>query len=151
MTSTTNNMNEAAIVTNTDKNISKKFTIAKIIVGASLLLALMMSFIGLTSQRSYAATNTSYIASIIQANFGGYAGQAMNIARCESGYNPAAVNSEAIGGSHAEGLFQILYPSTWSTTSSRGASPFDPSANAHAAHEIFQRDGNSWREWQCQP
>ena len=95
-----------------------------------------------------AATN---VAGIIHQVFGAYANQAMNIAMCESSMNPAATNSYAIGNSHAAGLFQILYPSTWYGTSESGLSPYDATANTKAAHEIFVRDGYSWREWQCRP
>jgi hypothetical protein len=87
----------------------------------------------------------------IQAVFGGYAASALAIARCESGYNASAVNPVVVLGSHAEGVFQILYPSTWNTTSYAGQSPFNYDANIHAAYQIFARDGFSWREWQCQP
>lgn len=83
--------------------------------------------------------------------FGGYAQGAINVARCESGFDPNAWNPYAIGNSHAEGVFQILYPSTWSTTSYAGYSPYAYDANIRAAHELFTRDGNSWREWACQP
>ena len=87
--------------------------------------------------------------SIINDVFGSDAPAAMHIATCESSLNPNAVNGIAIGGSHAKGLFQILHPSTWDTTSEAAMSPFDARANAIAAHEIFMRDGHSWREWAC--
>jgi len=87
----------------------------------------------------------------ITAVFGGYAPGAINIARCESGFDPNARNVIAIGGSHASGVFQILYPSTWNTTSYKSYSPYDADANIHAAYEIFRRDGYSWREWACRP
>jgi len=87
----------------------------------------------------------------ITAVFGGYAPGAINIARCESGFDPNARNVIAIGGSHASGVFQILYPSTWNGTSYKSYSPYDADANIHAAYEIFHRDGNSWREWACRP
>jgi hypothetical protein len=87
----------------------------------------------------------------ITAVFGSYAPGAINIARCESGFDPNSRNVIAIGGSHASGVFQILYPSTWNTTSYKGYSPFDADANIHAAYEIFRRDGYSWREWACRP
>ena len=83
--------------------------------------------------------------------FGSYASSALAVARCESGYNPNAWNSYPILNSHASGVFQILYPSTWNTTSYASSSPFNADANIHAAYEIFRRDGYSWREWQCQP
>lgn len=87
----------------------------------------------------------------IVAVFGSYSQGALNIARCESGYDPNAVNPYAIGNSHASGVFQILYPSTWDGTSYAAQSPFDYNANIHAAYEIFSRDGYSWREWECKP
>ena len=88
---------------------------------------------------------------IIQAVFGSYSNAAITVARCESSLNTSAINPTSIGGSHAEGLFQILYPSTWGTTSQAGNSPYDAQSNTLAAYEIFQRDGYSWREWSCQP
>ncbi|HEY4384188.1 MAG TPA: LysM peptidoglycan-binding domain-containing protein [Ktedonobacteraceae bacterium] len=97
-----------------------------------------------------AQASSSDVASMITSIFGSYAGSAMAIATCESGLNPGATNSIAIGDSHAEGVFQILYPSTWSTTSEAGSSPYDAYSNIVAAHQIFTRDGNSWREWACQ-
>jgi hypothetical protein len=86
---------------------------------------------------------------IIRQVFGAYADQAIQIARCESGLNPAAQNPTSIGGSYASGLFQILYPSTWSTTPQASLSPFNAQANTQAAYYIFVRDGYSWREWSC--
>ncbi|HEX8037425.1 MAG TPA: hypothetical protein VF510_26450 [Ktedonobacterales bacterium] len=91
------------------------------------------------------------IINTIKSVFGAYAAGALNIARCESGYDPNAYNSYPVAGSHAEGVFQILYPSTWSGTSYARYSPYDYNANIRAAYEIFHNDGNSWREWECQP
>lgn len=91
------------------------------------------------------------VANEIKAVFGGYATGAIAVATCESGLNPNARNTTPIGNSHAEGVFQILYPSTWNGTSYHNDSPYNYAANIRAAHEIFQRDGNSWREWACQP
>jgi len=82
----------------------------------------------------------------IQAVFGPYAGAALAVARCESGYNPGAYNA----GSGASGVFQFLH-STWMTTGYAGYSPFNAWANINAAHQVFVRDGYSWREWQCKP
>jgi outer membrane biosynthesis protein TonB len=96
-------------------------------------------------------TGSTSVEGIIDEVFGQYAAGAKQIAICESGLNPNAFNSTSIGGSNAAGLFQILYPSTWNTTSQAGASPYDARANATAAYEIFVRDGYSWREWSCQP
>ncbi len=92
------------------------------------------------------------VISMIEATFGStYSDGALAVARCESGYNANAVNPTPIGNSHASGVFQILYPSTWNTTSYKNKSPFDAQANISAAYEIFSRDGFSWREWQCKP
>jgi len=87
----------------------------------------------------------------IRSVFGQYSNQALAVAQCESSLNPGARNSQSIGGAHAAGLFQILDTSTWNSTSYRNASPYNASANIHAAYEIFHRDGNSWREWSCRP
>jgi len=86
------------------------------------------------------------VTSEIQAVFGPYAGAALAVARCESGYNPSAYNAS----SGASGVFQFLY-STWLTTNYAGYSRFNAWANINAAHQVFVRDGYSWREWQCQP
>lgn len=95
---------------------------------------------------------TQAIINDIIAVFGSsYAQGALNIAKCESGYDPNARNTYPIGNSHASGVFQILYPSTWNTTSYAAYSPFDYDKNIHAAYEIFKRDGYSWREWACKP
>ncbi|HEX9036300.1 MAG TPA: transglycosylase SLT domain-containing protein [Ktedonobacterales bacterium] len=106
------------------------------------------------SQPSYGGANNlgrAAIISEIRSVFGPYAYQALAIASCESSFNPYAYNPTPVGGAHAEGVFQILNTSTWYTTSYRWASPYNASANIHAAYEIFHRDGNSWREWACRP
>ncbi len=91
----------------------------------------------------------SSVESIINQVFGSYAPGALQVARCESGLNPDAYNPTSIGGSHAEGVFQILYPSTWMGTSQAGSSPYNATANILAAHQIFVRDGYNWHEWSC--
>ena len=93
---------------------------------------------------------TGSVADMIVQVFGPYSAQALRIARCESGLNPAAYNPTSIGGSHAAGIFQILYPSTWLGTPQAGSSPYNAWANIQAAHAIFVRDGYSWHEWSCQ-
>jgi len=85
------------------------------------------------------------IEAMINSAFGSYGPGAINVARCESGLNPNAYNP-----SGAAGLFQIM-PGTWAGTSEAGQSPFNAAANIAAAHQIFVRDGYSWREWTCQP
>lgn len=107
----------------------------------------------ITAQGGGSAPNpgASAIMSQISSVFGPYAQGALAIARCESGYDPNAWNPIQIFGSHAAGVFQVLYPSTWNGTSQAGKSPYDAYANILAAHELFTRDGNSWREWACRP
>lgn len=92
---------------------------------------------------------TQAVINEIDTVFGSYASQALIIAHCESGYDPNAWNSYAIGNSHASGVFQILYPSTWDGTAYAADSPFNYVDNIHAAYQIFSRDGYSWREWAC--
>jgi len=94
----------------------------------------------------FTQTSSAAIQSMISSVFGRYASGAIRIATCESGLNPAATNPY----SGAAGLFQIM-PGTWRGTSQAGASPYNARANTIAAHDIFVRDGDSWREWTCQP
>ena len=69
---------------------------------------------------------------------------ALRVAKCESGYNPNAINPS----SHASGLFQFL-PSTWASTpqAKAGKSVFDPVANAQGAAWLYQRWGPG--QWVC--
>ena len=89
--------------------------------------------------------NGNSVATMIGQVFGPYGQAAINVATCESGLNPAAYNP-----SGAAGLFQIM-PGTWAGTAQVGQSPYNAAANIAAAHQIFVRDGYSWREWTCQP
>jgi hypothetical protein len=82
----------------------------------------------------------------IYSVFGSYGWQAVNVARCESGFNPNAVNPS----SDAEGVFQFL-AGTWAGTPYAGYSRQNAWANINAAHYVFVRDGYTWREWTCQP
>lgn len=67
---------------------------------------------------------------------------ALRVAKCESNYNPYAVNRS----SGASGLFQFL-PSTWAGSPYHAQSVFDPTANATAAAWLYHRDGPS--QWVC--
>ena len=67
---------------------------------------------------------------------------ALRVAKCESNYNPYAVNRY----SGASGLFQFL-PSTWALTPQHAQSVFDPVANAQAAAWLYQRSGPG--QWSC--
>ncbi len=83
---------------------------------------------------------------MIDQAFGPYAWQALAVARCELGYVPSATNPS----SGAAGVFQFMW-TTWEGTSYAGYSPYNAWANVNAAHQVFVRDGYSWREWTCQP
>jgi hypothetical protein len=92
------------------------------------------------------------VTDIIQQTFGIYSGQALTIAKCESGYDPQAYNPTPVWvdgqAEHAMGVFQII-PSTFARVSSGNV--YDASDNIQAAYKIFAQDGYSWREWECQP
>ncbi len=123
----------------------------KISLGGMLGLLFLALMLGVAVPGAQAAHNRQDIPALINRVFGPDGPAAIRVAQCESGLNPSAYNPISVGGSHAEGLFQILVPSTWWTTSQAGNSPYDAQANTLAAHEIFVRDGHSWREWVCQP
>jgi len=106
---------------------------------------------GNSTTNNFAFQNNASVVRIIYQVFGAYGSAAVRVANCESSLNPNAYNSISIGNSHAAGLFQVLYPSTWYTTSQSARSPYNAYTNAVAAHDIFVRDGYSWREWVCQP
>ncbi len=88
----------------------------------------------------------------VRAVFGPkYSDAALRIVACESQFNTNNYNPISILGSHAEGIFQILYPSTWNGTAYAQYSPYDWNYNIPAAYQIFKSDGFTWREWECQP
>jgi hypothetical protein len=72
--------------------------------------------------------------------FGDYCGQAVRVARCESGLQTTARNGQYLG------MFQM-------GTSERqlfghGATPL---AQAQAAYRYFVRSGRDWSPWSCKP
>ncbi len=72
--------------------------------------------------------------------FGDYCGQALRVARCESGYRTTAQNGQYLG------IFQM-------GTSERrlfghGATAL---AQARAAYRYFVRSGRDWSPWSCKP
>jgi soluble lytic murein transglycosylase-like protein len=71
---------------------------------------------------------------------------ALRVAKCESNYNPNAVNRY----SGAAGLFQFL-PSSWANTPQgrAGQSVFDPTANANAAAWYYKQTGETGSPWSC--
>jgi Transglycosylase SLT domain len=128
----------------------KKMMLAVMLV--AVILGASIAAMPSKSASAHAANSgNSSVQGMISAVFGADAPAAMRIAACESGFNPNAVNPQPVDGSHAQGVFQILYPLTWKGTSQAAQSPFNAHANIVAAHEIFVRDGHSWREWQCKP
>jgi lysozyme-like protein len=123
----------------------------KISLSGLLGLLLVTATAGMALPWTQADQSQQSVIAIIDQVFGPYGPAATRVAACESGLNPNAYNPVSIGGSYAEGLFQILVPSTWRTTSQAYRSPYDAWANTRAAYEIFVRDGYSWREWSCKP
>lgn len=67
---------------------------------------------------------------------------AERVATCESGLNPLAAN-----GHGDDGLFQILYPSTWDTTPYRRRSVWSAKWNALAAMWMWSVGRRG--EWAC--
>ncbi len=126
-------------------------SVVKFSLALFLGLVICGATLGVSTPKAHADSTGASVASMIDEVFGPNAWAAKRVAMCESSMNPGATNSMPIGNSHAAGVFQILYPSTWYGTSQAANSPYDARANIIAAHEIFVRDGYSWREWVCQP
>ncbi|GCE22864.1 transglycosylase SLT domain-containing protein [Dictyobacter kobayashii] len=143
------NYTQETTINTTQKTKSLKQRMLGIALAIMFALTLAGTFMGMQTKTTHAATNNTYLVSIIRNVFGPYSDQAIRIAQCESTMNPNARNTMAIGGSYASGLFQILYPSTWNGTAQAGKSPFDPQANAQAAYQLFKGDGFRWTQWQC--
>lgn len=74
----------------------------------------------------------------------------VNIARCESTFNPNAVNTSYYENGHPSGLFQHIsgyWPARAAKYGYAGASVFDAVANANVTAGMF-RDGAS-NLWEC--
>jgi hypothetical protein len=72
--------------------------------------------------------------------FGSYCGQALRVARCESGYSVNAQNGQYLG------LFQM--GSSERRIFGHGASAIE---QAQAAYRYFVRSGRDWSPWSCKP
>ena len=72
--------------------------------------------------------------------FGNYCRQALQVARCESGYRTTAQNGQYLG------LFQMGYSER--QLFGHGATPLD---QAKAAYRYFVRSGRDWSPWSCKP
>ena len=72
--------------------------------------------------------------------FGPYCRQALQVARCESGYRTSAQNGQYLG------LFQM--GSSERRLFGHGASALE---QARAAHRYFVRSGRDWSPWSCKP
>ena len=72
--------------------------------------------------------------------FGEYCAQALQVARCESGYRTTAQNGQYLG------IFQM----GWSERRlfGHGSSAL---VQARAAHRYFVRSGRDWSPWSCKP
>lgn len=120
------------------------------IIGVIVLLALASRGQGGATPPSSTVVNTS-VTDTIQQTFGIYSGEALAIAKCESGYDPHAYNPTPVWVNgvpeHAQGVFQII-DSTFRRVSN--GNPYNAHDNIQAAYKIFVQDGYSWREWECQ-
>ena len=72
--------------------------------------------------------------------FGGYADQAISVARCESGLSVWASNGQYLG------MFQM--GESERATYGHGSTPL---AQAQAAYRYFTASGRDWSPWQCSP
>jgi hypothetical protein len=92
-----------------------------------------------------ACTPQTYINNV----FGARAGEATEVARCESGLDPAAVSPG--GGNH--GLFQInnVHAGTFERVTGEPwtTGRYHPFYNAVFAKWLYDQSG--WRPWTCQP
>jgi hypothetical protein len=103
--------------------------------------AFCMAFIAELQWNEWArAGDTGAIVHVIQREFGGAGGGAVNVAECESHLNPWADSGTY------KGLFQMnlayhghLFDGPW----------YDPVANATAAKRLY--DGAGWAPWGCRP
>ena len=72
--------------------------------------------------------------------FGDYCGQALCVARCESGYRTTAQNGQYLG------IFQMGHSER--RLFGHGVSALD---QARAAYRYFVRSGRDWSPWSCKP
>ena len=72
--------------------------------------------------------------------FGSYCGEALRVARCESGYSVSAQNGQYLG------LFQM--GSSERRLFGHGESALE---QAQAAYRYFVRSGRDWSPWSCKP
>jgi hypothetical protein len=72
--------------------------------------------------------------------FRGYCGEALRVARCESGYQTTAQNGQYLG------IFQM--GTTARQLFGHGTTPL---AQARAAYRYFVRSGRDWSPWSCKP
>jgi hypothetical protein len=72
--------------------------------------------------------------------FGDYCGQALRVARCESGYRTTAQNGEYLG------IFQM--GSSERRLFGHGSTALE---QARAAYRYFLRSGRDWSPWSCKP
>ncbi len=133
----------------------KAYSIARLFVRISIVgvlgLLYFATMLSVPEPTAQAHQYSDSVTNMIEKVFGPYTAEAIHVARCESGLNARAHNHVSVRGSHSAGVFQILYPGTWRGTSQARRSPYDAWTNILAAHEIFVRDGHSWREWVCKP
>jgi len=93
-----------------------------------------------SEQRRFLASVERSPAKAICHVFGSYCDQALQVARCESGYSTTAQNGQYLGifqmGSHERATF------------GHGASAL---VQAKAAYRYFVLSGRDWSPWSCKP
>jgi hypothetical protein len=90
-------------------------------------------------QRTLAHLRNSPVKAICHV-FRNYCGQALRVARCESGYRTNAQNGQYLG------MFQMGV--TERRLFGHGQSALD---QARAAYRYFVRSGRDWSPWSCKP
>ncbi len=90
-------------------------------------------------QRTLARLRNSPVKAICHV-FRNYCGQALSVARCESGYRTNAENGQYLG------MFQMGV--TERRLFGHGQSALD---QARAAYRYFVRSGRNWSPWSCKP
>lgn len=74
---------------------------------------------------------------VIYSIFGAYGAKAVDVASCESGLNPSAVNGQYFGLFQMGELERAIY----------GGSSLDPAEQTRAAYAYFLDSGSDWSPW----
>jgi hypothetical protein len=105
---------------------------------AAMIVAAVLVFAAPASAASdgYRERNSRVICTV----FGKYCGQALRVAKCESGLSEWARNGQYLG------LFQM-----GSYARARYGHAWNPWTQARAAYRYFVDSGRGWGPWECKP